>query len=170
MPLKGYKFTWKVSWSMGWDGMLLNPTEGIFQLLAGTSKYDLFILNDKSSRKKNQNAWTAESFIPAHWLLWVCAYVTNIPTLLLLLDLGGLKKICKPLLCKSPNSLQKSYRKGKRRLLLLQRRGEVPVIANAYSKRQHHCEMLLTKVIHLRRTKRRDRALSWSSKLCSVRN
>lgn len=32
--------------------MLLNLIEGIFQLLAGTSNYDLFILNDKNSRKK----------------------------------------------------------------------------------------------------------------------
>lgn len=100
--LMGCKFTWKVPWSMGWDGLLQNLTEGIFELLAGTSNYDLFILNDKNSRKKKpkQNAWTAESFIPAHWLLCVCAYVTNIPTLLLLLDLARLKKICKSLFCK----------------------------------------------------------------------
>lgn len=40
-------------------GLRWNVTElieGIFQLLAGTSNYDLFILNDKNSRKKNQNA------------------------------------------------------------------------------------------------------------------
>lgn len=155
-------------------GLRWNVTElieGIFQLLAGTSNYDLFILNDKNSRKKNQNAWTAESFLPAHWLLWVCAYVTNIPTLLLLLDLGGLKKICKPLLCKSPDSLQTSQRKKKTTTTTTKAgRGTSPVIANAYSKRQHHCEMVLTKVIHLRRAQRRGRALSWSSKLCSVRN
>lgn len=32
--------------------MLPNQTEGILKLLAGTSNYDLFILNDKNSRKK----------------------------------------------------------------------------------------------------------------------
>lgn len=49
-------------------------------------------------------------------------------------------------------------------------RATSPVIANAHSKRQHHCEMLLTKVTHPRRGQRWCRALSWSSKLCCVRD